>query len=161
MKSRSCAVILAAAFALIAMAGSARADVAPPNSQGCNKMGTQAGDLCEQDNHGVFTGVQGRCTPAQCRGSAAYVWDGGPFDCPDGSICAPDASTNPPQLFVSSPYDCLLCLVPEGGLGTSTDSSGSSGCSINGEAHRVFGPWMLAGAASIVLLLKRRRRVSP
>jgi hypothetical protein len=37
-------------------------------------------------------------------------------------------------------------------------ASDDSGCSVSQNGARAFGPWMLAGATSLLLLLKRRRR---
>jgi hypothetical protein len=156
--------LLAAAVALVTTAP-AWADVGPPNFQDCQKPGEQPGDLCDQqDDYGIPTGTQGLCTPSQCNDGHSYPWDSGPFDCPDGSTCTPYRNVTPPSVLVSTPYACMLCLVPDGGLPTADggigapDSSDSGGCAIASGTAKLVGPWMLAGSVSLLLLLKRRRR---
>jgi hypothetical protein len=130
-------------FSAMLFGASARADVAPPETQPC--VGKAAGDAC------VYNG-NGTCQMQTCSKSDYYNWDR-------------DASSSPPI----TTYDCVKCIVgTTTGTSTATNtnadggtppSNGDSSCSIGrqGTAKRIA-PWLMAGAFSLLFLFGRRRR---
>jgi hypothetical protein len=135
----------ALAFGLVlAVAGTARADVPPPNSTECTSL--QPGDACMTDSS-----QPGICTSSTCS----------KLDYSDGS---------PPGTVT---YACVLCDPTDGGSGSSSGSgtgSGSSssgsgstpsggGCSLVGTGALPGGSsWAWLGASLALLMLRRRAR---
>lgn len=135
-------VLALALLAPLAVTTSARADVPPPDTEGCTMK--SAGDPCKADDGSDHTCLQQKCSKTL----------------PDG-----DGGTT------TTEYDCLLCNGPAGGSGSSgssgssgagagdSNSSGGSneddgGCAFsNHPATGVAGAWALGAA---VLLLGRR-----
>lgn len=129
-------VLALALLAPLAVITPARADVPPPDTEGCTMK--SAGDPCEADDGSDHTCLQQKCSKTL----------------PDGN-----GGTT------TTEYDCLLCNGPAGGSGSagagagdSTSSGGSaaddSGCAFSDHpATGVAGAWALGAA---VLLLGRR-----
>jgi len=152
---------------LLLLASSARADLPPPNSEGCRMA--SAGDPCDLDGQSSDGGMKaGTCRKATCSRLDYANWNR-------------DASASPPTME----YECLKCLVGSdggtdaamatggaggstGGAGGSTGGAGgsatggsapksdSSGCAVGGRA--AFGPWLLAGGFAAAVWFGRRRR---
>lgn len=137
--------------ALCLSASPAFADVAPPNTYGC--QGKAAGDVCKDD-----MGKDATCKADTCTGLDYANWD-------------QDVRSSPP----TKTYDCLKCEgVAEadtsaviGGAdvtqtgGKVTVAEESSGCVAGPSAARVWAPWALLAVVTAlgVGLLRRRRGV--
>jgi hypothetical protein len=140
----ACAPIL---FATLLAGASARADVAPPETEPC--IGKAVGAAC------VYGGP-GTCQNQTCNKTDYYNWDR-------------DASSSPP---ITS-YACVKCIVgtstttttdtatntnPDGGAPPAKDDGS---CSIGKQAiAKRVAPWLLAGAFSLLFLFRRRRQQS-
>jgi hypothetical protein len=138
------------------------ADVAPPNTYGC--QGKAAGDVCKDD-----MGKDATCKADICTGLDYANWD-------------QDVRSSPP----TKTYDCLKCegvAEADTTVGTDTTTEGtdaviggadvtqtggnvtvaeeSSGCVAGPSAARVWAPWALLAVVTAlgVGLLRRRRGV--
>jgi hypothetical protein len=121
-------VLLALALlAPLTLAAPARADVPPPDSQGCDMK--SAGDACKADDGSDRTCLVNKCSKTL----------------PDGN-----GGTT------TTEYDCLLCNGPAGSSSSNTDDGADedSGCAFRNRAVAgAAGAWVLGAA---VLLLGRR-----
>ena len=123
----------ALAFSLALFAGTAHADLAPPDVSGCS--GKKAGDACNKDDKS-----EGTCATSKCSKN----------DYSDGT---------PPGTIT---YDCLVCgaktpTAPTStGTSTTTPGTSGSGCSLGGVATSI-GPWALALAVPLLLRSRRKR----
>lgn len=119
-------------FATLAFSAPARADVPPPNFEGC--MGKVAGDACQKDDMSAGSCESQTCTKL------------------DYSMGTPPKSVD---------YPCVLCSGPAGGSSSSGSSGGGDsdeegGCSVRqGGMAGAAGAWILGAA---VLMLARRNR---
>jgi hypothetical protein len=125
MRSRI-AWVVAASVAWSMTASGAWADVAPPSSWACDFKKT--GDTCDVVNEqNIPTGSQGVCVQSTCYSGHPTPWDGGAFDCPDGSTCSPWSAG---QMFVRIPWGCVVCEdagAPESGTPAEPGSDAGSG----------------------------------
>jgi hypothetical protein len=111
----------------LALAAPARADIPPPDSEGCNMK--SAGDACKADDGSDRTCLVNKCSK---------------------TLPNPNGGTT------TTEYDCVLCNGPEGSSSSNTDGSADddSGCAFrNRAAAGAAGAWALGAA---VLLLGRR-----
>jgi hypothetical protein len=128
-------ILLLGFLASFAIAVPARADIPPPNSQGCDMKA--AGDDCMKDDETAGTCVTEKCTK---------------LDYSDGS---------PPT---SVEYDCVLCNGPAAATSSSSSASSGGGdepadgggCSVRSRAAASAASAWALGAA--VLLVARRLR---
>jgi MYXO-CTERM domain-containing protein len=124
-----------AALSLTLFASSARGDILPPENEACENKTAGAGCRLNDAN--------GVCEAKKCTRPDYGNWNR-------------DASASPPSIQV----DCLKCVVggsaPDGGA-PGDDKDDSSGCAVGGPGARAAGPWLLAGAFSLLLLRRRRK----
>jgi hypothetical protein len=137
------AQLLALAVVSLLYPLAASADVIPPDVYACSNkkkgdactLTTPAGQGTCQDGQYCHL-VYGKCDASggPCGSTCDYA-----LACKSGTAPATDASTP----------------TADGGGKTTTKESG---CTIGGIDARLFGPWVLAGSVSVLLLLVRRRR---
>jgi hypothetical protein len=165
-----------ASLLLLLLAVPARADLPPPDTEGCRMA--SAGDPCDLDGQPSDGGMKvGVCRKATCSRIDYGHWDR-------------DASAAPPTME----YECLRCVVgtdagtdaasATGGAGGTSPGTGGaatggsggaatggsggaatggapaksdSGCAVSGQGA-AFGPWLLGGCFAAVVLFARRRR---
>jgi len=116
----------AAALVVLFAPSLARADVPPPNAEGCN--GKAAGDTCE-----MASGASGRCAATRCNRLDYSQRDGGP----PGTV----------------EYDCVLCSSAD--AGPEGSSQATSGCTSTG-SPAPYGALAVGALVLGLAALKRR-----
>jgi hypothetical protein len=135
--TRNCLAFSLALLLGVCFAGTARADMPPPEVSACHA--TAGGSLPIDSS--CDNGGPGTCQNTTCTGIDKANWDR-------------DSSADPPTYT----YACVACVPNGSGKDAGSDQTkDSSGCAIGGRFARTVGPWLVASGFGAAILLARRR----